>query len=867
MPGLLVQGRQRWARYLWGIWASGDWHAHADEERRYALNHMVEHLDDASMPDETAFALVSEDWMRAWAEYDNSYTGFIDDVERIWRRADAANNLALQVKCALCRSGVASFGANIPMILLPLALQYRLVTPEQALGIARAKDEQEDRAETLIVITPHLPIELLSSVLDLAETLTEDYHHFHRGSVLAAVIDCAPRRLHHRILTLIGAMDARYATMAKTLSDIASQIDPGLVGEMAEIARAMSSPKYRVVALKGVALSQSESARAQLLLEAFDAAKQIKFDQHRTEELVALVEVATAELRMKFYDEALNAARTMEEVVTSFMRPADYRALALFRLLPFTPIGQREEVIEELIDSIPAMGHRNIQEDLLGRVERELESRHLTRVRELMTLRGPRPEPPRHEHEDHLRSGISPYFVLLDEVRQMSRGADPKRLAEIIESAASLRRSLNPDWSVSLLRAAAAKADEPLLTEILGKLCRSARQLGTSFGAGQRLFEVARDVLELPGDRTTDALRIVRAAADPLERAKGLTLFSALLRPALRVSILREALHAAGSANVSEARQKLLDELLPGPVDFGDVAADAIELVGVDPNELDMGAEFPDHEKDEPDDQRRGDSAPKTEPDIAAELASIRAAQAATKPGNGDIEDDEQVATIGRLAPALTGPLLEEALAIGGSIEGEHCRRMALVALLPYLPDGLWQQAADVAESISDYDESGEAWIAIAARAAGQPLARRAVERGLESIRRAQNEDDYREPFLRMAAATPDNMLPLALEVAADLYVEEDHDRRAIAFKALAWRLETWSAAEPVYARQAWPNILHRLAARPLGTFLWDFVGFNYFGRILAGPDGEQLLVEAMIEMVSDVSSWWEPSASSSDPS
>ena len=75
-------------------------------------------------------------------------------------------------------------------------------------------------------------------------------------------------------------------------------------------------------------------------------------------------------------------------------------------------------------------------------------------------------------------------------------------------------------------------------------------------------------------------------------------------------------------------------------------------------------------------------------------------------------------------------------------------------------------------------------------------------------------------------------------------------------------RLETWFAAEPARAGQAWSDTLHQLADRPLDTFLRDFAGFSYFGRILAGPGGGQPFIEGLTEVVSDVCGWWEASTS-----
>lgn len=868
MPGLLEQGQQRWALYLWDMWTSGNWHTQSDEERRYALNHMVEHFDDVGIPDQTAFTLASKEWMTAWAAYDNSYAGFVADVNRIWLRAEAAGDLVMQVKCALCFSGIASFSAAVSATLLPLVLEYGLVTPEQALATARAKDDQQDRAEILVAIIPQLPMALLPSVLDAAETLTEDYHHDNRRTVLAAVFGRAPLSLHRRILELIGSMDDG-REKPKAICEIAGQIDPVLLDEMVEIARGLSRPGWRVEALEGLALAHPESARTRLLSEAYESALRISLDEQRTDALIRLVKLATGELRAKVYDEAFQAARTIEEIAFDTREPADHRASALFELLPLAPIEQRDRVISELLEAVASQppgqqGPTTYQENSFARLERELGPSYLARVREMIAQRDIEPAEPHdvvvHDPVTSYGSGSDEYDRVRNELNHMSRGTDPKRLAELVQSAETLS-------SIELLSTAAAKADEPLLTEILVKLCRSAEEQGTRYGAGD-LGKVAQEVLALPGDRTADALRIARAVVAGPERAQALATISTHLPRALRVPILREALDTARSVNVTEARQKLLDELSPGAVDFAGVASDAIMRAGFIPDELDLGVEFgpdDDSEDDAPENER--ESEPNMDVDAADQLANIRAEQRRSDPDYWGKRAYQQMEIIEQLASALTVPLLEEALKITADIEVDDAKRRALESLLPYIPDNLWHLAAEAAERVVDSDESGEAWIAIATQTPDKALARHAAEQGLESIREAENEDDYPEPLLRMAGVTPDDLLPVVLDVATDLYVVNEPERRANAFKGLAWRLENWCSYQPALAMESWSTVLRKLADRPLSTFLEDFAGFNYFARILAGPDHDQLLVAGLRDVVSDVCSWWDTSASASGTS
>jgi hypothetical protein len=251
------------------------------------------------------------------------------------------------------------------------------------------------------------------------------------------------------------------------------------------------------------------------------------------------------------------------------------------------------------------------------------------------------------------------------------------------------------------------------------------------------------------------------------------------------------------------------------------------------------------------------------EVDAASALDRVAALQSQPEPDIGAArsseEEDLLVGFASRLPEDRTSrDAWSRALGLTAKVEAEGCRRRALSALLPRIPVELWNDAFRIAESIADWDERAEAWIAFA-RAVDDPnLRRTAHERALESIRHATNEDDYPEPLLRLAYDLPDDLLPQALEVACDLRLEQQAaDRRAHAFMGLITAFAGWRARSRSAATAAWIAALHRLAERPRAQLMTDLVGFHYLGRVLVGPRREARFLGDVRAVVRDVPNWW----------
>src|SRR5262249_42520365 len=122
----------------------------------------------------------------------------------------------------------------------------------------------------------------------------------------------------------------------------------------------------------------------------------------------------------------------------------------------------------------------------------------------------------------------------------------------------------------------------------------------------------------------------------------------------------------------------------------------------------------------------------------------------------------------------------------------------------------------------------------------------------------------YDEPLLRLAYGLPDDLIPRALEVAADLKGEEE-DRRAYAFSGLLHKFVLLERRNPNVARAAWNETLRRLARRPRPEFLRDLVGFHKLARVLVGPRKEAEFTRALSFTVQEVCSWmWAKSSGDS---
>jgi hypothetical protein len=58
------------------------------EASYYSIQYYGAHLERAGATAKDFYALVTGGWLRAWEALEGTYAGFLNDIERAWRRAN-----------------------------------------------------------------------------------------------------------------------------------------------------------------------------------------------------------------------------------------------------------------------------------------------------------------------------------------------------------------------------------------------------------------------------------------------------------------------------------------------------------------------------------------------------------------------------------------------------------------------------------------------------------------------------------------------------------------------------------------------------------------------------------------------------------
>ena len=193
---------------------------------RYVLEHFGEHLDKCDAPLAKTSKLLNERWLRSWQTLDNGNIGFLQDAERIWRRADKESNAAVQLSCALAFASVASLSSNQPPRLLRQAVNERVLTASEVLSILTRSSEPMAIANTLALIGDQISSTDRARSVDIARGIPDDAA---RGLALCAVAPYLDPSLK-RVLAeeAIEASDSlnRWDARASLLLKILTVVDP-----------------------------------------------------------------------------------------------------------------------------------------------------------------------------------------------------------------------------------------------------------------------------------------------------------------------------------------------------------------------------------------------------------------------------------------------------------------------------------------------------------------------------------------------------------------------------------------------------------------------------------------------------------------
>lgn len=875
MPvGLLQQAQLTWANFLLDVWQSGQWEAQPAEDRLYGQRHLIEHLDLAQMPGDTLYDFLRKEWHNAWLVVDATYTGYLNDIGRIWRRADAEENLAMQVKCALCRSTVVTFSTSIPEGLLSWAVQGGQLTADQALDVVQRIPDESLRANELSYLIPDLPQNGLPLALEVVRSITYSYS-ISRAELLESLISRLPDALLPEALKVIRETEApsdRAQAMTAVIPRLPADRALALAAETLEVVREIHFQRGRARELVRLAPHMSP----ELLVEALEIARALEGDESRVRALTGLIPHLPDDWRPSALRDTLDMARQIEPEEVHAIKPPVLRARALAALVPYLDDQTRAEIGREVLDLFDSITDLIRGADILGAL-------------------GP------YLPEDLLDRAFAIALDFADWARMYSLGQlapvlSQEQLAVALNSARSIKDRFD--------RRKAVQALAPYLSE------RQLDGLDPSLLVAADLADEEPLEAEQSKDRLASLLDEARQIKRASDRVEALSDLLPELDRSLQTVVVAEALDAARIIEDDQDKQDLVDELDSArPVD--EVTADAHAWYGLFIDYLEDGScRVEVHQDDffayhsqvdlvaEPlgeealaqllaearaahEEERKWDILTEIAPSLSAatemealailrsidsdyfrvralvDLAPFLSEPSLTQALRLETLIDSQRGTtseFGVLLPVLTDEIVLETWELLKTVGREDSLRIGLDMLLPRLPPDRLDEALELGLSIGDFDERAEAMIALAPYVSDGNL-EMVLGEALDALTLAVNEDDYPEPFLRVLAYLPDHMLDRGLEVAGNLFVEDEKWRRTWAFRGFADRLARWSRQDPDAAYAGWRAALARAADNPRPQMLRDLTGLHYFALALAG-DADATVRGGIRQAVEEVCSW-----------
>jgi hypothetical protein len=346
-----VEAHQRIVK-IFEMECGGEWEKLV--EREYPRLHLSAHLNGAGEYETLRILLTEGDEKIKWAEArekkEETYAGYLNDLTYVWAYAEREQNYALAIRCMLIENSVHSLAANIPPELLVELGRSGMWSYVRCLEVIKQKTEDTDKADSLELLAPNLPSELLQEALATAQKITDERHR----TLVLSILDLRLNdelKVQTPIAREVKDQSARLSTLylnesgqaqtpsealnavreikeevlrALMLDDLAPYlIDLTLKAQALAIVREIKNGYIRVRALGSLAPYPNDELQAQAFLEELAAIQEIEDEEVRASAL----RVIAPHLNDKLRAVAVAVARKIKDEYD--------RSRALSKLMPY----------------------------------------------------------------------------------------------------------------------------------------------------------------------------------------------------------------------------------------------------------------------------------------------------------------------------------------------------------------------------------------------------------------------------------------------------------------------------------------------------------------------------------------------------
>lgn len=513
----------------------------------YLVEHLGDHLEEASANAEQWLPLATIAWCRAWERIEGgSHSGFLVDLNRCWsaiRRADdeAAErsafplpHLGAELACSLIQASITSLSGNLPPRLTAALVRANKWTGRQALRHIAETSDLDAKAEALFLLSQCADLELLEEIerqarglgswarsarvlVQVAERLGGTYAH--------ALIQEVCREVER-----IGDPFSRDVTIRGILPKLS-------VEQALKLAMLIAEPESRAHALGDIARRQEGEPRQSTFQLAYEAARCVGRQPARSTILGLTQRWLKGEQSQSTLEQAMSLAGRCGDI------EGCCRALV-------------DVVRDRLEQPLPPIIHWGMELDAYAPLPRS-HSLILAEIAERLAELAQELELDPKLQSEVRNTAVSITYAIHDSVhgrrawdavnRQWRKSPPENALDEDLARARAINDSANR--CRALAEAAERLAGDPR-TAVLDQALAEARSLADPQEHVQALAEIAQRQDPDPRRATLDeALALARSLQDAYARSRALDAVAQVHEGPLRRSLLDEARSAGRLAD------------------------------------------------------------------------------------------------------------------------------------------------------------------------------------------------------------------------------------------------------------------------------------------------------------------------------
>jgi hypothetical protein len=522
-------------------------------EREYPRLHLSAHLNGAG-EFETLRILLTEGeekikWAEAREQKEETYAGYLNDLTYVWTYAEREQNYALAIRCMLTENSIHSLATNIPPELLAELAKAGIWSYARCLSIIRQKLKPDDQVKSLESLASGLPATLFQEAFNIARAIENEHDRARALSNLAPYFN---EEFKKNVLLAASEIQDEYA-YAGVLSNLAPVLNNDLKQEICFAAYKIKNKIIQARVLYTLIPHLNDEQKEQVLQNAFFSISEIQDENNRVDALIAIAPQFNEQLKAQ----ALS--------VICKIKDEHFRVRALSALVA----RLSEELKKQVLLAIKEVQNERLRARALSTAARyfneELKGQTLSTIYDIK--------------DEHIRfRAINDLLPLLNDdlkaqalsavggIRNLYFSADTPNFntainAQVFDAAYNI---VEQHTFISVLPASLADLNEEQKAQALQKALSIVREIKSEITRARSFVAITRHLTEdVKVQILQEAVAVTHKISDEFFHASALIDIAQYLKENLKTEALQRALSAANEVQDDDSIFRVLVALAP----------------------------------------------------------------------------------------------------------------------------------------------------------------------------------------------------------------------------------------------------------------------------------------------------------------